>query len=174
MMRALGGKLALALVILLFVSAGFPQRTGGEERPEAGFLAPNFTLPALDGRRVQLSEFRGKKAVFVNFWASWCPSCQQEMPTMEALYQQLKARGFEIIAISIDKKKADVEKFVKTHGVTFPALLDPDGKVARVYRVTKIPTHYFIDKHGIIRSREVGPKDWSGPETWKAIEVLVR
>ncbi len=96
------------------------------------------------------------------------------MPTMEKLYREFKAQGLEILAVSIDKEKADVAKFTKTHGVTFPALLDPDGKVARTYRVTNIPTHYFIDKQGTIRAREVGPKDWSRPETWKVIEALLQ
>jgi peroxiredoxin len=151
-------------------------RGGGEaeEWPEPGFLAPDFTLPDFGGTRVKLSEFRGKKAVFLNFWASWCASCQEEMPTMEQLYQQFKARGLEIMAVSIDKHKRDVAKFIKTHAVTFPVLLDPDSRVAQEYRVTGIPTHYFIDRKGVIRSREVGLKDWSKPETWKAIEGLLR
>lgn len=93
---------------------------------------------------------------------------------MEKLYQEFKPRGLEILAVSIDTVKADVGKFMSAHGVTFPALLDPDRKVAQKYRVTAIPTHYFIDKQGVIRSREVGPKDWSKPETWTAIEGLLR
>lgn len=168
---------AVFLAVVLFAGDGLAQGTGkreAEEWPEAGFLAPDFTLPDLNEARVQLSDFRGKKALFLNFWASWCPSCQEEMPTMEKLYQQFKARGLEIVAVSIDKNRADAAKFVEKHRLTFSVLLDPDFKVAGEYRVTGIPTHYFIDKTGVIKSREVGSKDWSKPETWKAIEGLLR
>ncbi len=168
---------AMILALAVLVGDGFAQvtgRRGAEERAEVGFLAPDFTLPDLNGTRVKLSDLRGKKAVFLNFWASWCPSCQEEMPTMEKLYQEFKPRGLEIVAVSIDREKADVAKFMITHGVTFRALLDRDGKVARKYRVTAIPTHYFIDKNGVVRSREVAAKDWSEPQTWRAIEGLLR
>jgi len=116
-----------------------------QERPEVGSFAPDFVLPDLNGTRVRLSDFRSKKAVFLNFWASWCPSCQEEMPTMEKLYQEFKPRGLEILAVSIDRVKAEVAKFTKMHGVTFPALLDPNRKVFHTYRVSSIPTHYLID-----------------------------
>ena len=168
---------ALALGVVLFAGDGLAQGTGGrgaDERPEAGLLAPDFTLPDLTGKRVKLSDFRGKKAVFLNFWASWCLSCQEEMPTMEKLYQQFKTRGLEIVAVSIDRDKSAVARFVEMHDVTFPILLDPDGQVAQAYRVTGIPTHYFIDKKGVVRSREVGSKDWSKPETWKTVEAILR
>ena len=168
---------AIILSVALFTGDGLAQGTGGrgiEERPDTGFLAPDFALPDLSGTRVNLSDLRGKRAVFLNFWASWCPSCQEEMPTMEKLYKQFKARGLEIVAVSIDQRKADVANFVKRHELTFPVLLDPDGKVAQAYRVTKIPTHYFIDRKGVIRSREVGSKDWSKPETWKTVEEIIR
>jgi peroxiredoxin len=176
-MRRTGWAAATAVALVLWTGTGFSQGTRaqtGEERPEVGFLAPDFTLPGLGGARVKLSDFRGKKAVFLNFWASWCPSCQAEMPTMETLYREFKPRGLEILAVSIDKVTSDVGTFMTLHGVSFPALLDPAGKVAQKYRVTAIPTHYLIDKQGVIRAREVAAKDWSQPETWKAVEALFR
>lgn len=169
--------MALVLAVALFAGDGVAQGTGGwgaEAWPEVGYFAPNFTMPDVNGSQVKLSDFRGKKAVFLTFWASWCPSCQREIPTMERLYQQFKVRDLEIVAVSIDRDKADVAKFMKTHALTFPVLLDPDLRVAREYRVTAIPTHYFIDRQGVIRSPEVGAKDWSRPETWKAVEGLLQ
>src|SRR5215471_16850410 len=168
---------AMILALAGFVGDGFAQVAGGwrtTERPEVGFLAPDFTLPDLNGTRVKLSDLRGKKAVFLSFWASWCPSCQEEMPTIEQLHQEFKLRGLEVVAVSIDTGPSDVTKFVKTHSVTFRAGLDRNGETARKYRVTAIPTHYFIDKDGVIRSREVVVKDWSRPENWKAIERLLQ
>ncbi|MGH2650617.1 MAG: peroxiredoxin family protein [Actinomycetota bacterium] len=172
-----GWAAATAFAVVLWAGSGFPQGTPAqkaEERAEVGFLAPDFTLPDPSGARVKLSDFRGKKAVFLNFWASWCPSCQEEMPTMETLYREFKPRGLEILAVSIDTRTGDVATFTKMHGVTFPALLDPDQKVFKQYRASKIPTHVLIDRSGVIRAREVGSKDWSRPETWKAIEALLR
>ncbi|MBI4608583.1 MAG: TlpA family protein disulfide reductase [Candidatus Rokubacteria bacterium] len=166
---------AVVLAVALAAADGVAQkRRGADEWPEPGFLAPDFTLPDLNGSQVKLSDFRGKKVVFLNFWASWCPSCQEEMPTMEKLYGNFKARGLEIVAVSIDRNKADAQEFVRKHGISFPILLDPDFNVAGEYRVTGIPTHYFIDKRGVIRTRDVGSKDWSKPETWQAIEALLQ
>jgi peroxiredoxin len=162
---------ALLTVRGLALGADLPRL---EERPESGFLAPDFALPSLDGAPVKLSDFRDQKPVFLNFWASWCASCRREMPTMETLYRQFKARGLEVVAVSVDKDGTDVAKFVSIHGVTFSVLRDTTFAVARLYRVSSIPTHYFIDKHGVIRSREVGPKDWTKPETWTVIEELLR
>jgi peroxiredoxin len=175
--RRRGWAAAAAMAVGLSAGSVFSQGTPAqraEERPEVGFLAPDFALPDLNGKRVRLSDFRGKKPIFLNFWASWCPSCQEEMPTMEALYREFKPRGLEILAVSIDKVTSDAGTFMTLHGVSFPALLDPDGKVAQRYRVTAIPTHYLIDKKGVIRAREVAAKDWSKPETWKAVEALFR
>jgi peroxiredoxin len=159
---------ALVLAVALFADSGLAQG------PATGFLAPDFTLPDVKGKAVRLADFRGKKAVLLNFWATWCPSCQKEMPTMEALYQRFKAGGLEIVAVSIDRDRQDVAMFMEAYGLTFPALLDADSRIANTYRVSGIPTHYFIDRAGVIQSREVGPKDWSQPETWKAIEALLR
>jgi peroxiredoxin len=167
----------MILALAVLAGGGFAQVTAGpraEERAGAGFLAPDFTASDLNGTRVKLSDLRGTKAVFLNFWASWCPACQEEMPTLEKLYREFKPRGLEIVAVSIDRQKVDVTKFTITHGVTFPAILDRDGTLARKYRVTAIPTHYFIDRKGVIRAREVAVKDWTDPETWKVIEELLR
>ncbi|MEE9230377.1 MAG: redoxin domain-containing protein, partial [Acidobacteriota bacterium] len=93
-------------VLLLGLSLVIVQVRGGkaapEVRPEVGFTAPDFALPGLDGQTVRLSYFRGKKAVFLNFWATWCPPCRLEMPTMETAYQEYKSRRLEILAVSID------------------------------------------------------------------------
>jgi peroxiredoxin len=176
-LRGTGWAAATAVAWVLWPGSVLPHEAAAqtaEERPEVGFRAPDFTLPGLGGARVKLSDFRGKKAVFLNFWASWCPSCQEEMPTMETLYREFKPRGLEILAVSIDTRTGDVATFTKMHGVSFPALLDPDQRVFTQYRASKIPTHVLIDRHGVIRAREVGSKDWSRPEAWKAIEALLR
>ena len=144
-------------------------------RPEVGYRAPDFALPSLDGNTVRLSDFRGKKAVFLNFWATWCPPCRLEMPTMEKAYQEFKTRGLEILAVSIDAgPKRAVKDFMQEFKLTFPALLDPDMEVMQLYRFFSIPATILIDKQGIIRHRELGYSDWTDPESQELLEEILK
>ncbi|MBO8141701.1 MAG: redoxin domain-containing protein [Firmicutes bacterium] len=122
---------------------------------EIGRPAPDFALYDLNGRVVRLSDFRGKKPVFVNFWATWCPPCRREMPAMEEL---LARRGEEvaILAVNYREPRDQVDDFMKELALTFPALLDVRGDVAHRYDVWSYPTSVFIDADGIIRGRFIG------------------
>ena len=143
--------------------------------PEVGALAPDFVLPDLNGTQVRLADYRGKKVVFVNFWAPWCPSCRFEMPTMPAVYQRFKEQGLEILAISIDQgSRQQTVTYAAEHTLPFPVLLDPKQEVMDRYRVRFIPTHVLIDRQGRIRSIHIGPKDWQKPEAWRALEPLLK
>lgn len=176
MPRGASRRLAIVLVLAVLGAGGFPRIVAGrgaEEQAEVGASAPDFVLTDLNGTRVRLSDLRGPRSVLLSFWASWCPSCQQEMPTLARLYEKFGPRGLEIVAVSIDVNQADVAQFVLTHGVTSRALWDRGGRVARKYRVMAVPTHYFIDRRGVIRWREVAGRDWSQPESWKVIESLL-
>ncbi len=140
-----------------------------------GSLAPDFVLPSLNGNMVRLSELRGQKAVFINFWATWCPPCRLEMPTMENAYQEYQARGLEILAISIDTGPKDViRNFMQEYGLTFPILLDPEGEVMHLYRIFSIPASFLIDKAGIIRYKELGYRDWTDLESRKKLEAILK
>lgn len=133
-------------------------------RPRVGNPAPDFTLPSLVGNPVRLSNYRGK-VVFLNFWATWCPPCREEMPSMESLYQRLKGRDFEMLAVSIDTKGADrVQSFVATYALTFPVLLDPNKKIYRLYGLTGVPETFIIGKNGDIMLKTIGPRDWMKKE----------
>jgi len=139
-----------------------------EIRPDfssrVGNPAPDFTLPSLVGNPVRLSNYRGK-VVFLNFWATWCPPCREEMPSMESLYQRLKGRDFEMLAVSIDTKGADrVQSFVATYVLTFPVLLDPNKKIYRLYGLTGVPETFIIGKNGDIILKIIGPRDWMKKE----------
>lgn len=100
------GQIAPTSLVLLVLSLVVIQVTESKAapkvRPEVGYLAPDFTLPTLDGKTVRLSDYQGKKGVFINFWATWCPPCRLEMPTMEKVYQEYQSQGLEILAVSID------------------------------------------------------------------------
>ncbi|WAA10792.1 redoxin domain-containing protein [Fervidibacillus albus] len=131
------------------------------EKAAVGYVAPDFELPTLDGQFVRLSDYRGKK-VIVNFWASWCPPCQSEMPHIQAFYEQQDKGEIEILAVNLTNKDDgihEVQSFVSDYGLTFPIPLDEDGNVGKIYPSVSIPTSYFIDSNGIIRGKIVGPMD---------------
>ena len=148
-----------------------------DTKPEAmavGLPAPDFTLPGLDGQMVSLSDYRGK-VVLVNVWATWCPPCVDEMPSLERLYRQIKNEKFELLAVSIDSTGRDaVEPFMKKHNLTFPALIDPQATIRIPYQTTGVPETFIIDKKGILVKKIIGPLDWSGPEVVRLIRALIQ
>ena len=163
------------LGVFLVIVQGRGSKAAPEIRPEVGYLAPDFTLPSLDGQTVRLSDFRGKKAILLNFWATWCAPCRLEMPTMDKAYQEYKSRGLEILAVNLDAGSNSVVKnFMDELSLSFPALLDPDMEVLRLYRQFSIPATFLIDKQGIVRHRELGYRDWTTPESRKLLEAIVR
>jgi peroxiredoxin len=135
--------------------------------------APNFTLPGLDGKMVSLSDYQGH-VVLVNIWATWCPPCVDEMPSMERLYQELKDENFEILAISIDApgEKA-VASFMKKNNLSFPALLDPGGTIKSAYQTTGVPESFIINKQGILVEKIIGPRNWADPTAVRYLRDLL-
>ncbi|PFK32180.1 thiol:disulfide interchange protein [Bacillus cereus] len=127
---------------------------------EVGKNAPDFELSKLDGTKVRLSDLKGKK-VILNFWATWCGPCKQEMPDMEAFYKKHKT-DVEILAVNYTASEGangeeKVKKFAEEKGITFPILLDKDITVTTTYKVITIPTSYFVDTKGVIRDKFIGP-----------------
>ena len=130
-------------------------------RPDTA--APNFTLRSLKGRDVSLEDLKGQ-VVFLNFWATWCPPCRNEMPSMEKLYQRMEGRAFTMLAVDLQENEDQVRSFVETAGYSFPVLLDPSGRTGAAYQVSGIPTTYIIDKRGNVLARVVGGREWHTPE----------
>ena len=134
--------------------------------------APDFTLPGLNGELISLSEFKGN-VVLVNIWATWCPPCVYEMPSMEKLHQQFKSEKFKILAISIDSQGAKaVAPFMKNHNLTFQALIDPAGTIRTSYGINSIPQSFIIDKQGHLLKKIIGPIDWATPEVFRFFREL--
>ena len=115
----------------------------------------DFTLEDLNGNKVTLSQLKGKK-VYLNFWATWCPPCKEEMPDIEKLYQETKDSDLVILAVSVDTDKKTVEDFIAKNKYNFPVLLDVKGEVSQLYQVSGIPTSYFIDTDGILNGGTTG------------------
>jgi thiol-disulfide isomerase/thioredoxin len=146
----------------------------GRAQDERTVIAPEFVLPDLSGAPVRLSEHEGK-LILLNFWATWCPPCRAEMPSMEALYQAYRNQGLVILAISSDRAgRSVVESFVQDRGVTFPILLDPDGEVFALYGVRGLPTSYLLDRRQRAFSADVGARDWSGKVARQVVETLLK
>lgn len=131
---------------------------------KTGHPAPNFTFTGLDGKMISLSDYRGN-VVLVNIWATWCPPCVDEMPSMERLYQELKGENFEILAVSIDSLGTKVvAPFMKKYNLSFPALMDPDGTIKTLYQTTGVPESFIVNQEGILIQKIIGPRDWARPE----------
>jgi len=136
----------------------------------SGAQAPGFTLPVHGGGNVSLESLRGK-IVFVNFWATWCPPCLKEAPSLQKLYDQLKGEGFEILAVSIDDagSSAAIDGFRRDYSITFPIPLDPDRRVYDTYQVFGVPETFLVDERGRVIEQFVGPQDWADPRYSRAI-----
>jgi peroxiredoxin len=126
---------------------------------QKGNEAPDFDLATINGEQTKLSNYRGKK-VILNFWASWCPPCKAEMPNIEKFYKENKDQDVIVLAVNLttaEKNKNDVQQFIKDQGLTFPVLLDEQGKVGNMYQTFTIPTSYIINTKGIVQQKFVGP-----------------
>jgi peroxiredoxin len=134
------------------------------------FPAPELSLYDLDGRIVSLADYKGK-VIFVNNWATWCPPCKAEMPTLQAFYEDHKDQGFELIAIDAGDSPEIVGEFAKQYGLTFRVWLDPSSEALSVFRNNALPSTYVIDREGIVRLAWNGAADRSMLE--KAITPLL-
>lgn len=142
---------------------GQAEKVSGEMKAglKIGEKAPDFILKTLSGEKVKLSDFEGKK-VILNFWATWCTPCREEMPTMEQVYKKYKNQEVEIVAVNATVGKETVDKvreFTEELNITFPIPLDLEGEVFKVYQIYGLPTTYFIDSKGVIHSVRFGPMD---------------
>jgi peroxiredoxin len=135
--------------------------------------APDFTLPSTDGRQVSLQQYRGK-VVFLNFWATWCIPCREEMPALERLHQTYQAQDLAIISIDLKESADQVKAFLQKHNLSFPSLLDQNGSVFRDYLVVGMPTTYLIGRDGTILARGVGGRDWTRAEALQLIQELIK
>ena len=123
---------------------------------DVGDRAPDFELTTLKGDVVSLSDYEGSP-VMINFWATWCPPCREEMPDMEKFYQETEIEILAVNLLDTERTIDDVEQFVEEYGLTFPILLDESIEVAMIYGIQSIPTSYMIDSEGIIQFIVIGP-----------------
>lgn len=171
--RTSGIRLPLVTMAIFLVFLMVLPVWGQHPAPEVDHVAPDFTLPDLEGNQISLSTYKGR-VVLLNFWATWCPPCRLEMPTMEKAYRKYRDKGFEVVAVSVDAgPKSSVKSFLREFGLSFQVLLDPDMETLRAYRGFSLPMTVVIDRQGVIRSRELGYRDWSDGESTKLFQRLL-
>jgi peroxiredoxin len=154
---------AMALVLL----------AGTAFAADAGGPAPSFTLAALTGQQAALSQYKGQ-VVMVNFWATWCGPCQQEMPLLDQMYKKYKPAGFTLIGVNVDKEAPAVRELMARKPVSFPVLLDPANQVSKAYHVDEMPSSVLIDRKGEIRYIHRGYRPGDENEYQDRIRQLIR
>ena len=158
---------AAALALLTINIAG---PSTAVDTPIVGRPAPAFDLETLDGGRLSLADLRGSPVV-VNFWASWCIPCREEAPLLTAAAEEYEAQGLRVVGIVYQDSPESARDFMGRYGQTYPGLLDPDGRTAIDYGVFGIPETFFVDRTGVVRSRQVGPVTEEGLR--KEIEAVL-
>jgi peroxiredoxin len=161
------------LLVFLYGKLSRPSSNANDMAPRVGQPLADFILPDLQDHMVQLSALRGK-VVFINVWATWCPPCVDEMPTMQRLYDRLHAQGLEVLAISLDALGTQVVvPFVRDYRLTFPVLLDAKSTIERLYRTSGVPESFIVNKRGRLVEKIVGPRDWAHPQMLSMFERLL-
>ena len=142
-------------------------------KPWVGGAAPALELSDLQGTKHRLADYRGK-VVLVNFWATWCAPCREEMPSIERLRASLEGRPFAVLAVNLAEPQSRIRKFLDAVPVGFPVLLDQDAKTTRAWQAKLLPATYIVGPEGRIRYRHVGDLDWSKPEVRELILGLLK
>jgi len=150
---------SIAVVLILLALSGC---YSGTRPPRIGVAAPDFTVRDSD-RTVTLSQLKGQ-VVVLNFWATWCPPCIEEMPSLVEMQQRMKAKGVTVLAVSVDADAGSYHQFLKEHGVNLLSVRDGDMKSNNLYGTFKFPETYIIDRNGVVRRKFIGAVDWMEPE----------
>ena len=170
--------LAFAAVAIVAAAAGIYVSYWQTSATPFGRAAKPKPIPELRfvdgaGRALSLADFRGK-VVLLNIWATWCPPCKIEMPSMERLHQKLAGTDFQLVAVSVDEEDSSVvNKFVKEYGLTFPVLHNQDGSIRQIYQTTGVPESFVIDRDGVIVKKVIGAADWDAPVNENLIRRLL-
>lgn len=151
-------SLSSVVLILILLTGCY----GGSRPSRIGSAAPDFTVHDSE-KTVTLSQFKGQ-VVVLNFWATWCPPCVEEVPSLVQMQQRMKAKGVTVVAVSIDEDESAYRQFVKDHGMNLLTVRDPEQKTSKLYGTAGWPETYVIDRSGVTRRKFIGPVDWTEPD----------
>ena len=160
-------RLSQLTAFLVVVTAGCYT---GSRPPHVGAAAKDFSVQDSD-HQVSLSQYRGQ-VVIVNFWATWCPPCDQELPSLMDMQNRMRARGVVVVGVSIDVDGDAYHRYLKQRNVNFVTVRDPQQKVAGMYGTSGWPESYIIDRQGVLRRKIVGPINWDSPEVMQFLSTL--
>lgn len=172
---------AFAVIAVVAVGASkFVQHFGGKGSRAAGAMdadelppaaAPAFSLPMRDGKQLDLSAYRGK-VVLLNFWATWCPPCRDEEPSLRQLAKAMDPKKFQLVAVSVDEGGWPViEKFFAGKAPPYTVALDQNARISQTYGTTKFPESYLIDSSGTLRLKFIGPRNWADPAVFALLDA---
>jgi peroxiredoxin len=164
--------LQAAAVVLLAGLCVLVADSHRERLVNVGDKAPSFQVTTDKGKQVSRSEFGGKILV-VNFWATWCPPCIDEMPSLQAMAQQLGPKGVVVLGVSVDRNEAAYKRFLQQAGIQFETARDPEANISAGYGTFKYPETYVISRDGKVLQKLIGPQNWMDPELLKSIEALL-
>ena len=138
-----------------------------------GSITHDFELLDPNRNRISLSDMKGS-VVFINFWATWCTSCIEELPSIERLFRSLsESSSFKVVTILYKDDMNRALSFMKENGYTFPVYLNPDESAAKMFGITGIPETFIIDKHGLLRNKVIGPAEWDSPRILENLQTLI-
>jgi cytochrome c biogenesis protein CcmG/thiol:disulfide interchange protein DsbE len=158
----LGGAVAAAAYWSRATPVGRASVAFPVSRPAEPTAASDFELLDVAGRPVRLHDLRNR-VVLINFWATWCAPCREEMPALETLARELGPRGLTVVGVNFKESRGQVEAFMKEHGLSFPMLLDEDGRASASYQVFALPATFLVDRRGMLAGTVLGAPDWAGP-----------
>jgi peroxiredoxin len=151
-----------SVIVSALILVGLSSCYSGSRPPRIGTAAPDFTVKDSD-RTVTLGQYKGQ-VVVLNFWATWCPPCIEEMPSLVRMQQRMQAKGVTVLAVSVDVDESNYKRFLRDHGVNLLTVRDPDQKSNSLYGTSKFPETYVIDRGGVVRRKFIGAVDWTEPE----------
>jgi peroxiredoxin len=162
-----------SLIIVLWLTLFLGNAVSLEALPQVGKPAPDFALTDMDGKKVTLSGYKGK-VIVLNFWATFCGPCKEEMPSLNNLFLSFKKDGLIVLAISTDDSEKPVQSFIRAKAIAFPVLIDKDQQVFfDRYGILGLPTTFIIDRDGIIREKILGDRPWDAPDMKTKIGTLL-
>lgn len=168
--------LIILIIILSAVFIGFLalQHNDIPGKATVGNPVPDIELVDLNRNTLKLSDLKGS-VVFVNFWATWCTSCVDELPSMETLFGRFSQNPqFRMVTVIFKDNEMNVFNFMKQNGYSFPVYLNPDDSAAKKFGITGVPETFIIDKKGILRNKVIGPQHWDSPSMFNAMEALIK
>ncbi len=164
---------AIVLIIIISIGAALlfllPEKKEYEEIAAVGKPAPEFELRDSNGKLWKLSDLRGK-VVFISFWATWCATCESELPSKEVLFRKMQGKPFQMLGMLFRDDPSNLIPYKRTHSVSMPILISPDNEAAKLYGITGVPETFIIDKTGTVREKIVGPREWDSEEQIAVIE----